>query len=77
MTVTADSKRRIVLPSAKPGDLFEVEFSGEGKLVLTRLEPIEQRQAKAEIQKRGKYSVGVLDRPINEAALKEALADFP
>ena len=77
MTVTADNKRRVVLPSAKPGDLFEVQFSGEGKLVLTRLEPVEPRQARVEIQKRGKYSVGVLDRPINEAALKEALADFP
>ena len=77
MTVTTDSKRRVVLPSAKPGDVFEVQFSGEGKLVLTRLEPVEPRRARVKIEKRGGYSVGVLDRPINEAALKEALAEFP
>jgi hypothetical protein len=35
---TADAKRRVVLPAAKPGDVFEVQTLGEGRLLLVRLE---------------------------------------
>jgi len=77
MTVTADEKQRVTLPSARPGDKFELELSGDGKMVLTRLEPPRSEPAEVRIEKRGKFSVGVLNRPINEQALKEALADFP
>jgi hypothetical protein len=45
--------------------------------MLTRLEPSQPRPAKVTVKKEGRYSVGCLDRPINEAALKEALAEFP
>jgi len=40
MTVTADDKKRVVLPSAKPGDRFDLQTSGEGTFVLRRLEPV-------------------------------------
>lgn len=33
--------------------------------------------AKVRIEKRGQYHVGVLDPPINEEALKDAVAEFP
>ncbi|HEY2294992.1 MAG TPA: hypothetical protein VGM86_30170 [Thermoanaerobaculia bacterium] len=36
---TADAKRRVVLPAAKPGDVFEIQSQGEGRLLLVRLEP--------------------------------------
>jgi hypothetical protein len=36
---TADAKRRIVLPHAKPGDVFEVRTLEEGRVLLVRLEP--------------------------------------
>ncbi len=78
MTVVADNKKRVTLRLAKPGDRFDVKVSGEGRYVLTRLEPVQQsRPAKVRIEKRGRYHVGVLDRPINEEALNEALAEFP
>jgi len=35
---TADAKRRVVLPAVKPGDVFEVQNQGEGRLLLVRLE---------------------------------------
>jgi hypothetical protein len=35
---TADAKRRVVLPAAKPGDIFEIQSQGEGRLLLVRLE---------------------------------------
>ncbi len=78
MTVVADSKKRVTLRLARPGNRFDVQISPEGQFVLTKLEPVHQtRSAKARIEKRGRYHVGLLDRPINEAALKEALGEFP
>jgi hypothetical protein len=38
-TSTADAKRRVVLPVAKPGDVFDIQNQGEGRLLLVRLEP--------------------------------------
>ncbi|HVG09624.1 MAG TPA: hypothetical protein VNM67_18125 [Thermoanaerobaculia bacterium] len=34
----ADAKRRVVLPAASPGDVFEIQSQGEGRLLLVRLE---------------------------------------
>jgi len=77
MTVTADAKKRVTLPLATPGDTFDVQQAGEGKLILTRLEPGDFNPAQVRIEKRGVFSVGVLGHPINDSALKAALADFP
>jgi hypothetical protein len=33
MTAIADNKKKVVLPTAKPGDRFDVEVSGEGFLL--------------------------------------------
>jgi len=35
---TADAKRRVVLPAARPGDVFDIQSQGEGRLLLVRLE---------------------------------------
>ena len=40
VTVTADDKKRVVLPAAKPGDCFDVQVSAEGTFILRRLEPV-------------------------------------
>ena len=77
MTVKTDNKRRVVLPLAKPGDLFDVQFSGRGKLILTKLEPVESRPAKVRIIKRDGFTVGILDQPINDGAIRDALSEFP
>ena len=37
-TSTADAKRRVVLPAARPGDVFDIQTQGEGRLLLVRLE---------------------------------------
>lgn len=37
-TATADAKRRVLLPSVNPGDVFEIQSQGEGRLLLVRLE---------------------------------------
>jgi hypothetical protein len=33
-----DAKKRVVLPTAKPGDVFDIQEQGEGRLLLVRLE---------------------------------------
>ena len=43
MTTTADSKKRIVLPTARPGDVFDVQRQGEGQFVIVRLARPEPR----------------------------------
>ncbi len=35
--VRADIKRRVVIPGARPGDLFDVQREGDGRFVLVRL----------------------------------------
>ena len=36
-TVRADAKRRIVIPGAKPGDVFDVQRQGDERYVFVRL----------------------------------------
>lgn len=37
-TSIADSKKRVVIPEAKPGDVFDVQPQGEGSYLLVRLQ---------------------------------------
>jgi hypothetical protein len=77
MTVTVDAQKRVRLRLAQPGERFDVKPDGEGRLLLTKLEPVQARPAKVSIQKSGRFTVGVLDRPIDLQALKEAISEFP
>ena len=45
MTVKTDDRKRVVLPTAKPGDVFQVDVL-EGGIMLTRLAPIEPKLVK-------------------------------
>ena len=36
-TVRADSKKRVVIPGATPGDVFDVQPEGDQRYVLVRL----------------------------------------
>lgn len=75
MTVIADNKKRVTLPT-RPGERFDVQVLGGERFILTRLVPAEAEQ-KVTIQKRNGFSTGKLGHPINAAALQEALAEFP
>ena len=37
-TSTVDAKQRVILPAARPGDVFDIQSQGEGRLLLVRLE---------------------------------------
>jgi hypothetical protein len=77
MTAIADSKHRVTLRQARPGDRFDVEILEEGKYVLTRLEPSKPRSSRVRFEKRNGYTVGVSDQPVNEQAIRDALDEFP
>jgi hypothetical protein len=76
-TLTVDDSKRIRLPDAKPRQVFAYTNHADGSITLTRVEPVGGRPAHVKLEKRGKYTVGVLDRPINEEAFKQALEEFP
>jgi hypothetical protein len=37
MTAIADNKKRVTIRAARPGDRFDVQVSGDGKIILTKL----------------------------------------
>lgn len=76
MTVVADSKHRVTLRFAKPGDRFDVQLSGDGKLVLTRLVP-DDRPNQVRLVRRHGYTVGVSKRPISQETARKLLDEFP
>jgi hypothetical protein len=76
MTVIADNKKRVTLPT-KPGERFDVQSFGSDKFILTRLAPVKSRKARVTFKKVDGYTVGMLGHPIDETALRKALAEFP
>lgn len=38
MVAKADAKKRVVLPGARPGDVFDVQEYGAGRFLLVKLE---------------------------------------
>ena len=49
-TVRADAKKRVVIPTAHPGDIFDIQSQGEGRLLLVRLQvpPVPARKSREE-----------------------------
>jgi hypothetical protein len=76
MTVTTDEKKRVVIPSARPGDRFEVHLTPEGKVVLTRLEVADKTDTVRLVKKHG-YTVARGTRPITQEQVRRALDEFP
>ena len=76
MTVTADNKKRVVIPSARPGDCFDVQVTAEGKIVLTRLE-LAARPDNVRLVKKHGYTVARGTRPITQEQVRKAMDEFP
>lgn len=76
MTVTADRKKRVVIPSARPGDRFDVKVTVEGKVVLTRLELADKPDAVRLVKKHG-YTVARGTRRITALRVRKAMHEFP
>ena len=76
MTVTADAKKRVVLPPVNPGDRFDVELTGDGKVVLTPLIR-DERPVRAKLVRKHGYCLAVGPRPISQDQVRAAMDEFP
>jgi len=77
-TLTVDEHQRIRLPGVKPRQVFAHEKGLDGQIILTPIAKAEARSNKVRFEKRGGRTVGVIvGAEFNEAALKQALAEFP
>jgi bifunctional DNA-binding transcriptional regulator/antitoxin component of YhaV-PrlF toxin-antitoxin module len=58
MTVKVDSKRRVVVPGVKPGDVFACEQQDENHILLVRLAlpPAPAKKTRAEVRRAIKNS---------------------
>lgn len=63
MTITADSKKRVVIPWVKPGDVFACEQQDENRFSLVRLQPAPPpaKKTKAEVRLAIKNSKLIFD----------------
>ena len=76
MTVIADNKKRVTLPT-RPGERFDVQTFGNEKFVLTRLAPVKMRPTKVTFKKVNGYTVAETNHPIDAEAIQRALEEFP
>lgn len=60
-----------------PGSAFDVTRQPDGSIRVMEMVEKPVRPANVRLEKRDGFTVGVSDQPISEAAIKEALADFP
>lgn len=77
ITTKADSRRRVVLPNAKPGQVYLVHDNPGGSFTLTVIKPAAPAAPKCRLVKRGGYTVVEPSQPINEQAIQDLLTDFP
>jgi hypothetical protein len=63
MTITADSKKRVVIPWVKPGDVFACEQQDDNHFFLVRLQrtPPLAKRTKAEVRRAIKNSKLLFD----------------
>ncbi len=74
MTVTCDSKRRVILPIGKAGDRFDVEFASDGRIIFTRLEPV--RRKVTYVRKNG-LLLAATESPISWEETRKAMDELP
>ncbi|HEX7577230.1 MAG TPA: hypothetical protein VF430_04245 [Verrucomicrobiae bacterium] len=75
MIVTADSRRRVTLPKpAQPGDAFDVEKSGDGQFLLTRLEKPARRVT---LLRKDGLLVATSGKRITMAETRKLMDQFP
>ena len=75
MIITADSRRRVTLPKpAHPGDVFDLEKTGRGQFLLTRLE---KPSRKITLSRKNGFLVATSGKRITMAETRELMNQFP
>jgi hypothetical protein len=77
ITTKADDQKRVLVPQAKPGQVYAVEENADGVFTLTAIKSAEPAHPQCRLAKENGFTVVVPQQPINELVIKELLADFP
>ncbi|HUD49256.1 MAG TPA: hypothetical protein VMR33_20680 [Candidatus Baltobacteraceae bacterium] len=77
ITTKADNRKRLVVPQAKPGQVYSVHDNGDGSFTLKAVEPKASSLPTCRLADEDGFRVAAPNQPINEPAIKELLADFP
>ncbi len=76
-TITADKARRVLIPDAQPGQVFDYCMNLDGSVLLTPVKKTEPEPGKVEFIKQNGYTVGVTNRTFTDEQIKEGLAELP
>jgi len=74
MTVTCDSKRRVILPVGNAGDRFDVELASDGRVIFTRLAPVTRKVSY--VRKNG-LLLAATDASISWEETRQAMDELP
>jgi hypothetical protein len=77
ITTKVDNRKRVLVPQAKPGEVYGVHEHADGSFTLTVVKPVEMGKLKCRVAKESGFTVVVPGQAINEGAIKELLTDFP
>ncbi len=75
MTVIADNKKRVTLPT-KPGERFDLQSFGGDKFILTRLAPVD-RTGRVRLVKKHGCTLAASGRTITQEETRKLLDEFP
>jgi hypothetical protein len=77
MTTKVDHRNRIVIPQAKPGQVYAVHDNPDGSFTLKAVESEGLGHPTCRLADEDGFPVAVPNQPIDEQAIKELLAEFP
>jgi hypothetical protein len=77
VTTKVDDQKRIVVPQAKPGQVYAVQENLDGSFTLKVVSPATPPPPTCRVAIEDGFPVAVPNQPIDEQAIKELLADFP
>jgi len=79
MTVTADDRKRVMLPDARPGELFDYSRDAEGRIILRRMKPDPETKLPRKQLVKGKdghiYVTGGI--PVTTELVRKLMEEFP
>ena len=73
ITTKADSRKRLVVPLARTGQVYAIQNNPDGSFTLTAVKPVKAGSSKCRLVKKGGFTVAVPGQPINEDAIQELL----
>ena len=77
VTTKVDDQKRVVVPQARPGQVYAVQENADGSFTLKVVKPEGSASPTCRLAEEDGFPVAVPNQPINEQAIKELLADFP